>query len=159
MMRSMPHARPLAVLLLSALCANLSGCLAWEIRDELRAVNASLDDVKVKLNSVNDGLLRLERTNTTLANLDMKLEAMETTNASLSSVDAHLASLRRTLNNIDSTIPFLKVSGDDKEEVVETAEERTRREGAEAPAQEPASEPEPDPEPKPDPKAEPGSGG
>ncbi|MCW5758106.1 MAG: hypothetical protein KIT54_12785 [Phycisphaeraceae bacterium] len=126
----MPHARTLATLSLLVLSAHLSGCLAWEIRDELRAVNDSLDDVKIKLNSVNDGLLRLERTNTTLANLDMKLEALETTNASLSSIDAHLASLRRTLNNIDSTIPFLKISGDEKDALVETAEEKAQRQEA-----------------------------
>ncbi|MFI4882369.1 MAG: hypothetical protein ACIAQU_07265, partial [Phycisphaerales bacterium JB064] len=92
--------RLVAALPLVVLAGHMTGCLAYDIRNELRQVNASLDDVKIKLNSVNDGLLKLERTNTLLSNLDMKLTAMETTNASLSSIDAHLASLRRTLNNI-----------------------------------------------------------
>lgn len=145
-----------ACLPLMAWC--LSGCLAYEIRDELRLVNASLEDVKIKLNSVNDGLLRLERTNTLLADLDMKLTALESTNASLSSIDAHLASLRKTLNRIDSTIPFLKVSGDDTDEPIETAEQRAARQG-QPPAQPGQDTPaEPSKNPPSQPASEPASG-
>ncbi len=140
------RARLLAVLTLSTLLAHMSGCLAYEVRNELRQINTSLEDVKLKLNSVNDGLLKLERTNTLLSDLDIKLTSLETTNASLASIDAHLASLRRTLNNIDSTIPFLKVSGDDKDSTVETAEEKPAREAGEQPA-EPTPEPAPAPAP------------
>ncbi len=155
------RSRAAAVLFCLPILASLPGCLAFEIRDELRLVNASMEDVKIKLDSVNSGLQKLERTNTVLADLDMKLTALETTNASLSSIDAHLASLRKTLNSIDSTIPFLKVSGDDEDAVVETAEERATREGGQSPAQESpaqqqpeepaASEPQPEPEPTPAP--------
>ena len=133
--------RLVATLSLSLLVIPSTGCIAWEIRDELRQVNASMEDVKVQLGTVNDGLAKLERTNTLLADLDMKLTSLETTNASLASVDAHLASLRKTLNNIDSTIPFLSVTGDDEDEVVETAEEKADREGT-APATRPAAQPE-----------------
>lgn len=152
--------RVLLALPVAALALPLSGCIAWEIRNEMRQVNTSLDDIKLQLNTVNDGLRKLERTNTLLADLDMKLTAMETTNASLSSIDAHLASLRRTLNNIDSTIPFLKVSGDEEDDLVETAEEKSEREGGQpageqptqSEPQEPApSQPQPDPEPQPAP--------
>lgn len=133
--------RLLAAFTLATLTAHMSGCLAYEIRNELRQVNASLDDVKVQLGTVNDGLLKLERTNTLLSNLDMKLASLETTNGSLSSIDAHLASLRRTLNNIDSTIPFLKVSDDDKDSPIETAEEKAAHQPKEEPATEPATDP------------------
>lgn len=131
----------LAAMMLTTLTAHMSGCLAYEIRNELRQVNASLDDVKVQLGTVNDGLLKLERTNTLLSDLDMKLASLETTNGSLSSIDAHLASLRRTLNNIDSTIPFLKVSDDDKDSPIETAEEKAAHQPKEEPATEPAADP------------------
>ncbi|MEO1278067.1 MAG: hypothetical protein AAFV77_03830 [Planctomycetota bacterium] len=130
-----------ATLSLPLLAIPTTGCVAWEIRDEMRQVNASLEDVKVQLGTVNDGLAKLERTNTLLADLDMKLTTLDTVNASLSSVDAHLASLRNTLNNIDSTIPFLSISGDDEDEVVETAEEKAEREGA-APKAQPGTQPE-----------------
>lgn len=149
--------RVLAVLALLVMALPMTGCLAYEIRDELRQVNASLDDVKIKLNSVNDGLAKLERTNTLLSNLDIKLTALESTNASLSSIDAHLASLRKTLNNIDSTIPFLKVSGDDKESLVETAEERATREAGEGGAQPQPQGEQPQAEPRADPQPEPAS--
>ncbi len=153
-MKNTTRARVLAMLALATLAANMSGCLGWEIRDELRRVNTSLDDIKVQLGTVNDGLLKLERTNTLLSNLDMKLASMETTNASLSSIDAHLASLRRTLNNIDSTIPFLKVSDDDKANPIETAEDKATREAGEQgaqPAGEPSEQPTQEPQPEPTP--------
>lgn len=133
--------RLLAAFTITTLAAHMSGCLAYEIRNELRQVNASLDDVKVQLGTVNDGLLKLERTNTLLSDLDIKLTSLETTNGSLSSIDAHLASLRRTLNNIDSTIPFLKVSDDDKDSPIETAEEKATHQPKEEPATEPATDP------------------
>ncbi|MEQ9095952.1 MAG: hypothetical protein RIE32_06785 [Phycisphaerales bacterium] len=152
MTKSTPQ-RAAAAMLLAALASALPGCLAYEVRNELRQANASLEDIKIKLDGVNSGLQKLERTNTVLADLDMKLTALETTNASLSSIDAHLASLRKTLNSIDSTIPFLKVSGDEEDALVETAEEKATREAGQTPAkespaqqqpQEPApSEPEP----------------
>ncbi len=142
------NARRLAAMLsLSLLVLPSTGCIAWEIRDQLRLVNESLDDVKVQLGTVNDGLAKLERTNTLLSDLDIKLTSLETTNASLSSVDGHLASLRKTLNNIDSTIPFLSLSGDDEDEVIETAEEAAEHGGEEPGAetgggsQEPAADP------------------
>lgn len=144
-MPNTPRVRLLAALTLAALTAHMSGCLAYEIRNELRQANASLDDVKLRLATVNDSLLKLERTNTLLSNLDMKLASLETTNASLSSIDAHLASLRRTLNNIDSTIPFLKVSDDDKGSPIETAEEKAAHEQQGEPAPDPAGEPADDP--------------
>jgi len=159
----MPSMRAiLAMVLLAVLATHMTGCLAWEVRDELRLVNASMDDIKVQLGSVNDGLRKLERTNTVLADLDMKLTSLETTNASLASIDQHLASLRRTLNNISSTMPFLKVSGDDEDELVETAEERADRElqergaaaGQDSPRRQP-SEPASEPQGEPAPAAEP----
>ncbi|NRA57474.1 MAG: hypothetical protein HRU13_05080 [Phycisphaerales bacterium] len=133
-----------ATLSLTLLAITSTGCIAWEIRDEMRQINASMEDVKVQLGTVNDGLTKLERTNTILSDLDMKLTSLETINSSLSSVDAHLASLRKTLNNIDSTIPFLSLSGDEEDEVIETAEEAAEREGG-APSSQPETQPGADP--------------
>jgi len=44
---------------------------------------------------------------------------LETLRSDLDEVSEHLASLRKTINNIDSTIPFLKISGDEEDETGE----------------------------------------
>jgi len=49
--------------------------------------------------------------------VDTDLDSIAVT---LTALDKHLASLRRTLSNIDSTIPFLKLADD--EEVEDTPE-------------------------------------
>ena len=49
-------------------CA-LQGCIAWEIRDELRSVNASLADVQDQLATTNELVERVEE------RLDQKLQA------------------------------------------------------------------------------------
>ena len=94
-MHTPPRTRVLGVLLLAPILANLSGCLAYEIRNELRQTNASLEEMKLRLNTVNDTLLKLERANTLLSDVDMRLETLEATNATLSSIEAHLAAIRR----------------------------------------------------------------
>ncbi|MEO1008204.1 MAG: hypothetical protein AAFX79_06535 [Planctomycetota bacterium] len=159
--------RAMAAMLLAGVMLPGSGCIAWEIRDELTRINASMDDIKAQLDTANQGLSALERTNSTLAELDTKLETLKTTNASLASIDTHLASLRKTLKNIDSTIPFLKVSGDDSDEEIMTAEEKAAAEaGTQPPPADPAiAEPAPTdpasatPPPAEDPGAAPSPGG
>lgn len=51
--------------------------------------------------------------------MNPKRNNMTPVQVAMSSMDeqhaAHIESLRNTINHIDSTIPFLKLSGDDKE--------------------------------------------
>lgn len=114
-----PLVAALAALLL------LPGCIVSEIRDQMVAANESLDRVELALE-------RIDATNARLKEVETKLKALETMesiNGSLVSIDGtlhklddHLASLRRTIDNIDSTIPFLSISGDSEEEEAEGAE-------------------------------------
>ncbi|MDX2132544.1 MAG: hypothetical protein SFY69_10890 [Planctomycetota bacterium] len=125
-----------SILLVLAMCvAVLPGCVAWEIRDEIRGANAKLDSVQStlgqtneRLNSVEDKLTRLETTNALLGNVEQGLGRIDSTNSSLSTLeqqlavlnsintslqrlDSHLASLRGTIGRIDSVMPFLDLGG------------------------------------------------
>lgn len=134
-------------LLVVPMVAALPGCVAFEIRDELKkanehlatantqlmAANTELDIANAKLQEANSRLvqanrdltvvnghltetiLRLDGTNGQIASLqDNHLTSMNTRldplGKSLVEVDTHLGSLRRTLENIDSMIPFLTVA-------------------------------------------------
>jgi hypothetical protein len=97
-----------AGLSLAALAFQMSGCLAYEVRNDLRQVNTALEDVTLRLSTVNDSLLKLERTNTLLSDLDMRLTAMESTNATLMRIDQNLAAIRRALGSMKITMPDLE---------------------------------------------------
>jgi hypothetical protein len=102
-----------------------------ETNRQLAGVNERLDEVDVRLGEVNDSLgdikqelQQVKRTNDLLIELQAGLGAegpngrtknretiigtMEAIAVALASMDLHLSSLRRTLENIDSTIPFLR---------------------------------------------------
>lgn len=118
--------RMLAVFMLLFGASSLPGCIVQDIHDQLEASNAELA-------RINRTIEQLERTNTLLTSIEVRLssiderlvsvderlgsvdERLATLRVLLDAVSEHLASLRRTINNIDSTIPFLKFSGDDAE--------------------------------------------
>ncbi|HVZ93316.1 MAG TPA: hypothetical protein VG797_02285 [Phycisphaerales bacterium] len=111
----------------------LSGCVAWEIRDDLRMANFQVNDVKCDLEKVHgqlDGLKStLDTTNEELAqvksalgltNSDLstanaalgtvheRLRLLQSIDASMTKLDGHLASLRRTISKLDDVIPFFE---------------------------------------------------
>jgi len=119
----------------------LPGCVITDINDgivlansNLESINASFEQVEKAnelLASIGSDLDRLdERVVTLQARMDSVDERLTTLGVSLGSVDSglgttkgqldqvevHLASLRKTINNIDSVVPFLRISGDDKED-------------------------------------------
>jgi pyruvate/2-oxoglutarate dehydrogenase complex dihydrolipoamide acyltransferase (E2) component len=136
-----PHAararRFFRTLLLAAAALPLSGCVVWDIRDEMRGTNTRLDRVEqglattnAELTKVQDGLKRLDTTNTLIDGVEKGLVRIDDTNSSLSGVkeqlgllrsmdksmthlDAHLSSLRTTLGRIDGMIPFLDLGTSD----------------------------------------------
>ncbi len=155
----------LTCVLLSPLC--LTGCVVNDIHAEMQATNqrlehvqdqlAVVDQVNQELQTINEERLnRLASIEQSLASIDESLKRIDTQLApigeSLASVDGHLASLRKTINNIDSTIPFLRVSGDSEEEAdaleAETSESAPAAPEAPAPAEpaEPAAPPAGNPE-------------
>lgn len=110
----------------------LPGCLVQDIHDEMVTTNERLVDIDGALDEV-------ARVNERLATIDAKLQEIESdltrveghlakVEPSLSSTNEHLASLRQTISNIDSTIPFLSISGD--EEDAEADEGESPPEGA-----------------------------
>lgn len=105
------------VLVLFVLCLPvLSGCIVQDIHDQIAMSNQQLTGINDQLASIDENLTSIDAK---LAAIDGNLATVDGRMASLQGVlDAiteHLASLRRTINNIDSTIPFLRLSGDDDE--------------------------------------------
>jgi septal ring factor EnvC (AmiA/AmiB activator) len=102
--------------LLSSIAA-LPGCVVWDINDGIIASNGNLGQIESGLNEIGDELgetnTNLQSVEARLTSMDEQLKALQT---QLDSTNKHLESLRKTINNIDSTIPFLKLSGDDEEE-------------------------------------------
>ncbi len=140
--------KALTTMLTLILLALMPGCIVQDIHDQIALSNQKLtqiDESFAKVERANELLEKLEtqldstlgpidenmsKIRERLASIDAKLEAMdgnmttmderiEAVKGDLQAVSAHLASLRKTINNIDSTIPFLKFSGDDEEEQAE----------------------------------------
>lgn len=95
----------------------MPGCVVWDINDGILASNDNLVRIEDELQSIDEGLSgtneNLETVESRLASMDEQLKSLQT---QLDATNAHLESLRKTINNIDSTIPFLNLSGDDEEE-------------------------------------------
>jgi prefoldin subunit 5 len=136
-------ARGLAAgLLIVTCCAPLGGCIVTDIHEEIVATNQRLESLEARLELIQEANELLDAGNEGLDEVQEKLETMKSIDESLQSVDAslkrldeHLAALRATIENIDSTIPFLSISGkpEDLEEGEADAEGGT---GDDAPADE-----------------------
>ncbi len=126
----------------------LSGCIVTDIHEELIRVNTSLDTTNAQLATLD---AQLTEKQARLASIDEKLRAIDdqliaanTRLESLSDIDEHLASLdvhleaiRQIVRNLDSTIPFLRLSGDksDESEVKPAAPTDGNTNGDDEPAQ------------------------
>lgn len=96
----------------------------------LPPINDNLTLIEAQLESIDAQLVQI---NANLASMDTSIEQVE---ADLKSVSESLTSLRRTISNIDSTIPFLKFSGDSDEPDPEDSNQEST-ESTEQPAPEP----------------------
>lgn len=157
----MRTARLLALALL-LVAPGLGGCVFWEIRDEMRDVNASLVEVKLtldianralndvneRLDRVDEGLGRIDDTNTSLTDVQDRLTLLRSVDASLARLDTHLASLRKTITRIDSAIPFLSLGGDEEIEVAAADTSPAPAAERAAPADTTAAAPRPETEPQ-----------
>lgn len=119
------------------------GCVVQDIHNELVAINANMKvtqdillDASATLHDVQAQLDQVRRTNDLLVDLQAGLGTeqvagtrsenrasiigtMESIDRSLGTMDTHLSALRKTIANIDNTIPFLKFSADAEEEDAE----------------------------------------
>lgn len=121
-----------------------SGCIVWDINNNLTSINEQLSEVDGKIERVDNELTVINRQLESLQN-DLeplpqlsKLDQLETINNSLGPIEKHLASLRRTIANINSTIPFLDISDDTGEEA--ELQESPATESAETPDAPPAAD-------------------
>lgn len=129
-----------ALLALSAAATGLPGCVFDDIHEELVIINQNMEETQVILRGASDTLDtvqtqldQVQRTNDLLVQLQAGLGTedlaqtqtenrlsiigtMERIDESLAKMDQHLASLRKTISNIDSTIPFLGLGGGDDDE-------------------------------------------
>ncbi|MCX5691119.1 MAG: hypothetical protein NTV94_15260, partial [Planctomycetota bacterium] len=123
-------------LLLAAL-PFLSGCVFSDIRDQVVVANTGLTKVDTQLGETNkrltevetglarldktndlignveSGLGRIDRTNDSLTLLERQLNTLDSMNKSMVRLDQHLAGLRKSLNSIDSLLPFLDMGSGD----------------------------------------------
>ena len=142
--------------------ASAPGCIVSEIRDELVTINANMKvtqdillDASATLHVVQGQLDQVQRTNDLLVQLQAGLgteeiastktqnrtsiiSTMEGIDVSLAKMDEHLSALRKTIANIDNTIPFLKFAADDEDEEGGDGTEGELVEG-EAPAGDPGA--------------------
>lgn len=111
---------PIPLLCLAAFLL-LPGCIVQDIHDRMEETslamtqaNANLVRVTQELETANrvldSRLAQIDLTNQHLQATQDRLAILESIDASLKALDVHLASLRRTLDNIDSTVPFLDLA-------------------------------------------------
>jgi len=132
--------RVTAVFFVTAALAAMPGCIVQDTAHNLNMINEHMVDLSFQLDSINEELIslrKLQQTNESLEALQTRLEILDSINATLSALDAHLASLRKTLKNIDETIPFLKIADDS--EIAEPGQ--ANRDGAPANPDQPPPDP------------------
>ncbi len=93
------------------------GCVVWDIKDQIALSNENLTSIEKRLDSIDRNLEvvngNLDSMGGTLGSMDTQLVSLQ---AQLDATNEHLASLRKTINNIDQTIPFMSISGDSETE-------------------------------------------
>lgn len=112
--------KPLLLTMCIAFCLASPGCVVHDIHDQIALSNeqlAAINESFAKVEEANALLTKLEADLASLESIERDLTLIDAklagVNTELASMDEHLASLRRTINTIDSSIPFLNVSGDD----------------------------------------------
>lgn len=155
-------------LLLAAL-PFLSGCVFSDIRDQVVVANTGLTKVDTQLGETNkrltevetglarldrtndlignveSGLGRIDRTNDSLGLLERQLNTLDSMNKSMVRLDQHLAGLRKSLNSIDSLLPFMDIGSGEVTEPAAAAVADAGAAGATPDAAVPATRSRPDP--------------
>lgn len=106
-LRSLRPRRWAAALLTICGCATfLPGCIAWEIRDELRTANYRISSLQTELEE-------LQRTNQRLEVVRQQLLILERIQISLSNLDEHLAAVRVVISSMSSMMSLFDFSEDE----------------------------------------------
>jgi TolA-binding protein len=97
-----------AACLLGASLGPLSGCVVWDIRNEMRKTNVALGGVQQTMDQTNQ---RLDRVESGLQRLDTTNSRLESTNASIDSVEKGLGRIDATntsLSGLEQQLALLK---------------------------------------------------
>ena len=89
--------------LLAACCAIMPGCIAWEIRDEMRTANYRISSLQTELEE-------LQRTNQRLELVRTQLLILERIQISLANLDEHLAAVRVVISSMSSMMSLFDFS-------------------------------------------------
>jgi pyruvate/2-oxoglutarate dehydrogenase complex dihydrolipoamide acyltransferase (E2) component len=149
---------PLAVALAALAC--LQGCVAWEIRDEIRTANKQLTGVQStlgevestlgsvqgtlgqtneRLDRVETSLTKLDQTNSLIDSVQSGMARIDTTNTSLGSLQTRLEllqSINTSLNHLDAHLASLRKTIGKLDGAIPFLDL-----GGDAPAESPAPEP------------------
>lgn len=104
------------IALLTSFTLASQGCIIWDAYDQVELANQQLGEINSNLVDIDNNLGKIDAK---LASIDENLDSVDNRlgelQVTLDAVSVSLESLRKTINNIDSTIPFLSLSGDDEE--------------------------------------------
>lgn len=133
--------RLLTMTCLTGLALAAPGCIFDKMHEEMVRTNNYLDESRSDFGRLQElrKLEELEKLNDRVAVLQERLDGIDD---KLGKLDVHLTSLRKTINNIDTSIPLLgSLSGDSEEEkeALESAKTPPKQEPEKA-----APSPEPD---------------
>ena len=112
-MSTTSHAPRMLIALLALATFTMPACIVEDIRDGIVVSNSEIARVDASIEASNR---EVARANELLESLDGQLAALRETNETLVALREDLASLRGTIDNIDSTIPFLKLSEPEPED-------------------------------------------
>lgn len=110
----------------AACAASMSGCVAWDIRDELRQTNQHLETSNQRLASIKGALdeanselgdvkASLSTTNESMADIQKRLAVLDSIERSLTSLDDSL----KTVKSLIEKIPFVGPSDQEKKDAEE----------------------------------------
>lgn len=87
---------------LAVSCAELGGCVAFRIEEDLKALDERLHATNERLTTVEASL---KDSTASLKHTNDALDQLRGISESLQNLDEHLASLRKTAKNVDDVIP------------------------------------------------------
>lgn len=143
------RSRLIAAAMLTLCSALMPGCVAYEIRDELRTTNFRLSSLETQLEE-------LQRTNQRLELVRTQLQILESIRVSLANLDEHLSAVRVVISSMSSMMAMFDFSpdepaqpgeGDPQDPDAPGSPDAPDLESGDAPA--PAIAPAPAPAPKP----------
>jgi septal ring factor EnvC (AmiA/AmiB activator) len=104
---------PRCALILLAFLPVLPGCVAYEIRDELRTSNASFAELSLSREQLEESNRQLTAVNRQLAEVNRQLAEssarLTEVEKRMAGIDSNLGYIRSAVKTADKLVPFVKV--------------------------------------------------